>query len=285
MKKLLFILWCVHLLTACGAGSGEGLDGQGQLLSESGNEQVPDDNQSETPDIPVGGASLADIQEQIFSPICSVCHAGSGAPRGLRLDSEENSFNFLVGTSADEVPSLLRVNPGDPDNSYIVQKIEGAPGIVGSQMPLGGPVLSDQQIALVRSWIESGASRNAQASSQKTSLPAIVTLVGIRKQSSDLFFDFYFSETLDVSLSSLSIPLLELVDGDGRLYVQSEDYAYDYSDNMLTVHYWGDYQPYAQLHITLNSPGGSDINDINGFRIDGNNNNTEGGAFSYEYSF
>ncbi len=285
MKKLLCVLWSAHLLAACGAGSGEGLDGQGQPLSESGDEQVPDDTQNEDPGLPAGGASLADIQEEIFSPICSVCHAGSGAPRGLRLDSEENSFNFLVGVNADEVPALLRVNPGEPDDSYLVQKIEGAPGIVGSQMPLGGPALSDQQIVLVRSWIESGAFRNAQSISQKNSVPATVSLVGIRKQSSEVIFDFYFSETLDLSVSSLSVPLLELVDGDDRLFVQRDDFNYQYRDNTLTVQYWGNPQPYSQLNITLNSPGGSEISDINGFRVDGDSNKIEGGVFNYEYSF
>ncbi len=190
-----------------------------------------------------------------------------------------------MGVNADEVPALLRVNPGEPDDSYLVQKIEGAPGIVGSQMPLGGPALSDQQIVLVRSWIESGAFRNAQSISQKNSVPATVSLVGIRKQSSEVIFDFYFSETLDLSVSSLSVPLLELVDGDDRLFVQLDDFNYQYSDNTLTVQYWGNPQPYSQLNITLNSPGGSEISDINGFRVDGDSNKIEGGVFNYEYSF
>jgi len=61
----------------------------------------------------------------IFSrPICSVCHIGGAAPEGLRLDAAD-SFNLLVGVPSTEVPSLLRVKPGDPDNSYIIQKLEG----------------------------------------------------------------------------------------------------------------------------------------------------------------
>jgi len=40
-----------------------------------------------------------------------------------------------------------------------VWKIENNPGIVGSQMPLGGPPLEPGEIALIREWIDSGAQR------------------------------------------------------------------------------------------------------------------------------
>ena len=50
---------------------------------------------------------------------------------------------------------------GDPDRSYLVQKIEGAPGIVGERMPrTGGPFLTPGQIAIIRRWIELGAPNN-----------------------------------------------------------------------------------------------------------------------------
>jgi len=48
------------------------------------------------------------------------------------------------------------VAPGDPDNSYLVQKVEGT-AAVGSQMPLGGPALSQSQINDIRQWIQDGA--------------------------------------------------------------------------------------------------------------------------------
>ena len=292
MKTIAFIVTAMCLLSACGAGSGEGLDQQGQPIlpgndndNGSGDSSNDDDNQDDIPGLPSGETSLAQLQDEIFSPICSVCHTGSGAPRGLRLDSEENSFNFLVGVSADEVPTLLRVDPGAPDDSYIVRKIEGAADIVGSQMPLGGPPLSDQQIAMVRSWIASGAPRVTSSASQKSMALTTIDMVGIQKQSSDITFHFYFSESLDEHLSSASVPLLELVDGSERLYVQSDDFNYRYRENTLTVTYWGEYQPYSQLHITLNPLGGAEISDVNGLRVDGDNNTMEGGAFNYEYSF
>jgi hypothetical protein len=73
------------------------------------------------------------------------------------LDSVNNSFLDLVGVNSSELPSVLRVDPGNPDNSYLVQKIEGAPNIVGAQMPLNQPPLSTEQIDAIRQWILNGA--------------------------------------------------------------------------------------------------------------------------------
>jgi hypothetical protein len=50
------------------------------------------------------------------------------------------------------------VIPGDPDNSYLVHKVEGAPGIVGQRMPrTAGPFLTPGQILILRRWIALGA--------------------------------------------------------------------------------------------------------------------------------
>jgi hypothetical protein len=57
------------------------------------------------------------------------------------------------------VPSILRVVPGDPNNSYIIQKLEGH-AAVGAQMPFGGPPLDAAVIAVIRQWITDGAQRS-----------------------------------------------------------------------------------------------------------------------------
>ena len=114
------------------------------------------------------------LQENIFTPICSVCHVGGSAPQGLRLDAA-NSYNLLVGVPSTEVPSILRVKPGDPDNSYIIQKLEGH-AAVGKQMPFGCPTsqpcLEASTIAFVRQWITNGA---PPASAAPASMAAAVT--------------------------------------------------------------------------------------------------------------
>jgi methionine-rich copper-binding protein CopC len=100
---------------------------------------------------------LTSIQANVFTPICTKCHIGAGAPQGLQLDAA-HSYSLLVGVPSAEVPNLLRVKAGDPDNSYIIRKLEGGPGIVGVQMPADGPpYLPQATINVIRSWITNGA--------------------------------------------------------------------------------------------------------------------------------
>lgn len=106
---------------------------------------------------PMTGVTFDEIQANVFTPNCATagCHQGAGAPQGLRLE-EGVAFDFLVNVPSNEVPSLLRVEPGNPDDSYLVQKIEGT-AAVGSRMPLGGPPLDQELIDAVRQWIADGA--------------------------------------------------------------------------------------------------------------------------------
>ena len=77
------------------------------------------------------------------------------ARQGLRLD-DGFSFDNLVGVASSQVPELNRVEPGDPDNSYLVQKLEGT-AAQGVQMPFGGPPLDQALIDDIRQWIADGA--------------------------------------------------------------------------------------------------------------------------------
>jgi hypothetical protein len=58
-----------------------------------------------------------------------------------------------------EVGALNRVTPGDPDNSYVIQKLEGT-AAVGARMPQGGPFLDQATIDMIRQWITDGAANN-----------------------------------------------------------------------------------------------------------------------------
>jgi hypothetical protein len=137
------------LLAAC-AGNGEGLNANGEPI-------LP----GSSPSTPLT-ADFQSIQDNVFTPICVRCHSGAAAPEGLQLDAG-HSYALLVGVPSTEVPSLDRVKPGDPDDSYIVLKLEGAPGIVGVQMPFGGPYLPQSTIDVIRQWITDGAQQGAPA--------------------------------------------------------------------------------------------------------------------------
>jgi hypothetical protein len=165
---LLAIVYLLISISGC-AGNGNGLDANGRPIIGGSGGNVP------------LSADFDSIQSHIFTPICSVCHAGGSAPEGLRLDAA-NSYNLLVGVPSTEVPSVLRVKPGDPDNSYIIQKLEGH-AAVGAQMPFGGPYLSTETIAFIRQWITDGAQPAATAAPAAalaitTSAPAANDVLG-----------------------------------------------------------------------------------------------------------
>jgi methionine-rich copper-binding protein CopC len=138
------------VVAGCTAGSGAGLDQNGQPIGSTGG----------TPPLT---ADFTSIQANVFTPICTRCHSGAGAPQGLQLDAA-HSYSLLVGVPSAEEPNLLRVKAGDPDNSYIIRKLEGGPGIVGVQMPADGPpYLPQATINVIRSWITNGAMKAVAA--------------------------------------------------------------------------------------------------------------------------
>lgn len=146
MRRTNWLPGCGALLLAACSGSGVGLDSNGRPIGETGG----------------GGggggvtSSFNALQNQIFTPICTGCHAGANAPQGLRLTAGD-SYAALVNAPSTEVPSLRRVLPGNPAQSYLLQKVSGSAGIVGARMPLGGPALPADAIDAIRQWILDGA--------------------------------------------------------------------------------------------------------------------------------
>jgi uncharacterized protein YjdB len=116
------------------------------------------DSASLTVDIPV---SFANQVQPIFTNNCARagCHAGATPQEGMNL-SAGSAYAAIVNVPSNQQPSLLRVNPGNPDLSYLVRKIEGGPNITGSRMPEGGPFLSSADVATIRNWIAQGAPNN-----------------------------------------------------------------------------------------------------------------------------
>jgi len=111
--------------------------------------------------------TLSSIQHEIFDTTdssgrlaCINCHApigGRAAAAGMSLVAG-SSYASLVGVPSLLKPGAVRVIPGDPENSYIVHKLEGRPDIVGLRMPRGtGPFLTDGQMLVIKRWIALGA--------------------------------------------------------------------------------------------------------------------------------
>ncbi len=69
-----------------------------------------------------------------------------------------------------EVPGVLRVRAGDPTESYLISKLQGSSGIVGVQMPFGGPYLPQATIDVIRQWISDGAVAAASTAASATTV-------------------------------------------------------------------------------------------------------------------
>ena len=102
------------------------------------------------------------VQQQIFNPACVACHTDdgrtpAGAPPGLNLKNAGVSISNLVNAAATGKAGAVRVIPGNPNGSYLIQKLEGAADIAGVRMPRNANPLTNEQIALIKQWIQEGA--------------------------------------------------------------------------------------------------------------------------------
>ena len=111
---------------------------------------------------PTLASTLVAIQAAIFSPRCAIptCHDTATHAGNLDLSAAQ-AYGQLVGVPPDVETArdagLLRVDPGHPENSFLVVKLEGPPPDQGSRMPLTGAPLDDGEIQVIREWIALGA--------------------------------------------------------------------------------------------------------------------------------
>lgn len=91
------------------------------------------------------------------------CHDAVQREGGMwDLTDEESAYDVLVGTPSIDLPGMSRVEPGVPDSSYMLLKIEDrhiAAGGLGSRMPPTGFALPNDDKEMIREWIEDGATR------------------------------------------------------------------------------------------------------------------------------
>jgi hypothetical protein len=108
--------------------------------------------------------TFSSIQRDIFDAsdssgrrACTGCHNAAGSRfNGLDLSGAVAHAN-LVNVPSVRRAGAVRVIPGDPENSYIVHKLEGRSTIAGVRMPIGGPYLTAGQMLVIKRWIALGA--------------------------------------------------------------------------------------------------------------------------------
>lgn len=102
--------------------------------------------------------TFSSLQREIITPVCSVCHTNVGrTPAGGLVLLADVAYANLVNVPSRFKSGAILVIPGDPDGSYLVQKLTGAAGIVGLRMPRNGTPLTEGQLLIVRRWVQLGA--------------------------------------------------------------------------------------------------------------------------------
>ena len=114
-------------------------------------------------------ATFDSIQANIFTPLCSGCHGGANPAENLNLDAT-HSYNDLINVPSTEEPSIVRVKPGDPSQSYLVIHIQKE-----------GDGASATDLSFIEQWITDGA-----PPSTATSMAAKFEIAAVQPDSGDV---------------------------------------------------------------------------------------------------
>lgn len=122
----------------------------------------PDDDPLIIAETPEPG-SLDDLHARIVVRSCAgqpgLCHAGQFEPN---LSTPALMYENLVNAPGLEIERSLRVTPGSPEASLLVDKLRHR-NDVATQMPLGADPLPEAEIAEIEAWIADGALRRPGA--------------------------------------------------------------------------------------------------------------------------
>jgi hypothetical protein len=101
----------------------------------------------------------ADVQP-IFTQSCAKtnCHKGTAPDVGLDLSAGKSHADIVGVATAECSGDRVRVIAGDPQQSYLFDKVVGV-DLCGnsSRMPINSPKLSDAHLAVLEAWICGGA--------------------------------------------------------------------------------------------------------------------------------
>lgn len=129
---------------------------------------------------PTSNISFADDVMPIFEAKCNSasCHGSPSTPDadlflGNASGNDEDTilevYGELVNVDGSNALGMFRVDPGDPENSWLMVKLDGdmscpqaqpfCAGSCGQRMPRGAGAmpLPDSELDIIRSWIANGA--------------------------------------------------------------------------------------------------------------------------------
>lgn len=158
------LLWSLPALLACSSGAARAsasVDAGDDAPSLLGDGAAPPDTGAPPPwdggPLACGDAavSLASDLLPIFDRRC----AGVEGCHGAAVSTAPAVFAFLVNAPSTECPDRMKVTPGDPERSYVIDKLLGRNlcGSGNARMPLGGAPLAPAEIQRIYDWICQGA--------------------------------------------------------------------------------------------------------------------------------
>jgi len=111
--------------------------------------------------------TLAGVITQ-HDPVSFAEGTGNAARSATTLGRDSNWRVNLVNVASSELPTMDRVAPGLPANSWLMHKLDGTQGtftgqcptFCGSSMPLGSPLLDASVRDAIRAWIADGATND-----------------------------------------------------------------------------------------------------------------------------
>ncbi len=98
------------------------------------------------------------IEHGIFATTCAQCHGATGyAAAGLDLTAG-HGYSALVNTASTIDPTMLRVEPGNSDNSLLYKALSSDMS-ASWRYDHTSEVVNDSRLQLIKDWIDNGAKR------------------------------------------------------------------------------------------------------------------------------
>ena len=267
--RTLYLLFIISL-TGCSAGNGEGLDSDGQPVSDGLDAE----------------ATLTWIQDNVFSVICADCHAGANPAAGQDLSTMDNAVQNLINVPSSN-PEFVRVKPGAPEQSYLFLKITGDPR-AGARMPLGRAPLPQSTIDAIESWIQQGAQVPDVAT---TTVRVIRTRVDIErsiqvepnKALRRVKLTLWFNKPMDFSpLDNSKLLIAANIPGQQIAIEPEQTHLSIQAPNILSIQIAELASDAESISLRLNSGNISTLSSNTGQWLDGDKDGLDGGEFEYE---
>jgi hypothetical protein len=151
-------------LTAClGAVACSGFDGGGGAGGGVMGSSVTSSSSASSSSSSSGGPSVVFSEVQpIFVNSCTYgdCHSTTSRKAGLDLSATQ-AFDKLVNVESLQCDDgRKRVEPGQPDKSYLIDKLKGMRLCFGERMPAGDGPMKAADLKKITDWVASGAREN-----------------------------------------------------------------------------------------------------------------------------